>query len=115
MLSDITPVGKPLDALDNHFQNYRKCKQCVAFDWPSCNLTQVSYNVKIDGSDLDWRLSCDAESNSDCQAHQCKCDEELSFNIQALYNQFNNELKYESGFDHDENCPKVTNCYICSA
>ena len=112
LLSNIAPVGKPLDVLDEHFQNYHKCKQCVAFDSPSCNLTQVSYNVELDGGDSDWRLSCESESNSECQVQQCKCDEELSFNIQALYDQFKDELKFANGFDHDANCPKVGN--VCA-
>merc|ERR1712130_704472 len=83
LLSNISPVGKPLDALDAHFRNYRKCKQCVAFDWPSCNLTQVSY-------------------------------EELAFKLQALFDQFDEQLKYKNGFDHAAACPKVAGqdrCY----
>jgi len=115
LLSNISPVGKPLDALDAHFRNYRKCKQCVAFDWPSCNLTQVSYEVVLDGSDLNWRLSCDlAGEKSNCQVDQCKCDEELAFKLQALFDQFDEQLKYKNGFDHAAACPKVAGqdrCY----
>ncbi|CAG5109582.1 Oidioi.mRNA.OKI2018_I69.chr2.g4102.t1.cds [Oikopleura dioica] len=103
--------GDPVDNLDLFCQQYQRCSKCNVFDnigvstdnGNICSvenaLYEISFNAEIQ------RLDCSSTASQDfCGANQCKCDEELAFQLAAHAEFFVQEHAVAEGFDFADQC-----------
>jgi len=57
LFTGLTAKGRPIDDVDVHFQNYRKCKRCVELDEPTCAIDATPYEIGFDAETS--RITCE--------------------------------------------------------
>lgn len=98
---DIAGHGKPMDAIDQSFKNWRQCRECAEMDGGGeCQIDDTPYEVGFDN--VSKLITCAA--NTPCAASICSCDEMLARDLSDSYSSFTPELFLGEGFDHAAEC-----------
>jgi len=93
--------GEALDVIDQLFQDWRRCKECMDIDFEdTCDIDNVAYEVGMDPAT--GRIECSANVN--CPKARCECDEALAWGIIENWGDYNLENELQNGFDFDTAC-----------
>merc|ERR1712227_480883 len=99
--------GQPVDALDQLCKLWHQCRSCNGVDHPDgdCDSNNVSVEIGMDPATM--RIECDGSNPTACAKNNCKCDDQLAFELNQLLPQMDTQFITNSdgsGFDHVNEC-----------
>ena len=106
--------GEPIDEIDLICKQYQQCSKCVELDHQDgvlvgnnslerCSWETAQYDTLVfNGA----RIECDSAGES-CGVAQCKCDEELAFQLAQNVDLFEQKFSTEDGFKFGDECHPI--------